>query len=60
MQADKSHIDRKCDATTAKPVETFFLQADPLTGWAIEPAPTYRQVVPVYDAETLELREFLP
>ena len=52
-------INRKCDATTAKPVETFFLQADPLTGWAIEPAPTYRKCIPVYDRETGELREFI-
>lgn len=43
-----------------KPVETFWLQADPLTGWPIEPAPQYRKCIPVYDAQTGELREFLP
>lgn len=43
-----------------KPVETFPCVNDPLTGWAIEPAPTYRRVIPVYDAQTGELREFLP
>jgi len=42
-----------------KPLEHFPLQADPLTGWEIEPA-QYRKVIPVYDAVTLELREHLP
>lgn len=44
----------------AKPVESFPLAVDPLTGWEIEPAPTYRKCIPVYDRETGELREFLP
>ena len=43
----------------AKPVETFWLERDPLTGEPFE-APTYRRAIPVYDAETRELREFLP
>ena len=42
----------------AKPVETFWLAADPLTGEPFEPV--YRAAIPVYDAETGELREFLP
>ena len=45
---------------SSKPVETFPCRFDPLTGWEIEPAPTYRKVIPVYDADTLELREHLP
>jgi hypothetical protein len=43
-----------------KPVETFWLQADPLTGWPIEPAPQYRACIPVYDRDSGELVEFLP
>ena len=45
-------------AGTAKPVETFWLERDPLTGERLEPV--YRAVIPVYDAVTGELREFLP
>jgi len=58
MRADTSQIDRECDATTAKPVETFFLQADPLTGWEIEPA-QFRKCIPIYCRLTGELVEFL-
>ena len=43
----------------AKPLEHFPLAFDPLTGWAIEPAPTYRTCIPIYDAVTGELREFI-
>ena len=61
MQADFSTIPEKFDRSTApaaKPVETFWLAADPLTGERLEPV--YRAVIPVYDAVTGELREFLP
>jgi hypothetical protein len=49
-------------AETAKPVETFYLQADPLTGEPFDvPEPAqFRKCIPVYDAATGELREFLP
>ena len=50
-------IASKCK-TVGKPVETFWLERDPLTGLPIEP--TYRIAIPVYDAVTGELREFLP
>ena len=55
-----SELARRADEIrdAAKPVETFWLDRDPLTGLPIEP--TYRRAIPVYDAETLELREFLP
>ena len=46
-------------AQTEKPVETFWLDRDPLTGWAIEPAPTYRTCIPIYCRLTGELVEFL-
>lgn len=42
----------------AKPVEQFPLSEDPLTGWPVEPET--RPAIPVYDAVTGELREFLP
>lgn len=41
-----------------KPCETFRLEHDPLTGEPLEPV--YRAAIPVYDAVTGELREFLP
>jgi len=44
---------------SSKPVEHFPLQADPLTGWEIEPAPQYRKCIPVYDRDSGELREFI-
>lgn len=51
---------RNHDQFAAKPVETFFLQADPLTGEPFEaPEPQYVKVVPVYDRDTGELVEFL-
>jgi hypothetical protein len=43
---------------SAKPVESFPLQADPLTGWEIEPA-QYRKCIPVYDRDSGELKEFI-
>ena len=43
-----------------RPVETFPLAFDPLTGWPIDPLPTYRRLIPIYDAVTGELREFCP
>ena len=45
-----------------KPLETFFLREDPLTGERFDvPEPAqYRKVIPVYDRETGELREHLP
>ena len=58
---DQRIIAQKFDGSTApaaKPVETFWLERDPLTGERLEPV--YRAAIPVYDAETLELREFLP
>ena len=58
---DQRIIPQKFDgsvAGTAKPVETFWLERDPLTGERLEPV--YRAVIPVYDAVTGELREFLP
>jgi len=51
-----------CEKFTAgaeKPVESFEIDRDPLTGWAIEPAPTYRKCIPVYDRDSGELREFI-
>lgn len=43
-----------------KPVETFFLQSDPLTGERFDvPQPEYRKAIPVYDADSGELVEFL-
>jgi len=50
-------ISQSCK-TVGKPAETFWLERDPLTGLPIEPE--YRRAIPVYDAETGELREFLP
>ena len=41
-----------------KPLEQFPLLVCPLTGWEIEPLPTYRKCIPVYD-QTGELREFV-
>ena len=58
---DLAVIPEKFDRSTAlaaKPVETFWLAADPLTGECLEPV--YRPAIPVYDAVTGELREFLP
>lgn len=58
---DQPVILQKFDRSTApaaKPVETFWLAADPLTGECLEPV--YRPAIPVYDAVTGELREFLP
>lgn len=45
-------------AIAAKPLEHFPLARDPLTGERLEPV--YRAAIPVYDAVTGELREFLP
>lgn len=42
-----------------KPVETFWLLADPLTGERFDDA-NLLPAIPVYDAITGELREFLP
>jgi hypothetical protein len=42
-----------------KPVETFPCHVDPLTGWPIDPLPTYRKCIPVYDRDSGELREFI-
>jgi len=58
---DLNIIAQKFDGSTApaaKPGETFWLERDPLTGETLEP--TYRAAIPVYDAVTGELREFLP
>ncbi len=61
MTVDSTIISQKVDSSkagTARPVETFWLDRDPLTGECLEP--TYRAAIPVYDAVTGELREFLP
>ena len=44
-----------------KPLETFFLREDPLTGERFDvPEPAqFRKCIPVYDRETGELREFI-
>jgi hypothetical protein len=44
-----------------KPLESFQIDRDPLTGWEIEPAPQpqYRKCIPVYDRDSGELREFI-
>ena len=58
---DLNIIAQKFDGSTApaaKPVETFWLERDPLTGERFDVA--YRAAIPVYDAVTGELREFLP
>jgi hypothetical protein len=44
-----------------KPVETFWLDRDPLTQERFDvPAPQYRACIPVYDRDSGELVEFLP
>lgn len=45
-------------AIAAKPLEHFPLDRDPLTGERLEPV--YRLAIPVYCAETHEIREWLP
>jgi hypothetical protein len=61
VTVDSAIIPQKVDsskAVAARPVETFWLERDPLTGERLEPS--YRAAIPVYDAVTGELREFLP
>jgi len=47
-------------AQTSKPVETFWIERDPLTGERFDaPQPQYRKCIPVYDRDSGELREFI-
>lgn len=44
-----------------KPVETFWLDRDPITQEPFDvPQPQYRKCIPVYDRDSGELKEFLP